>query len=214
MVVSKWDGRHDDSHHASLGVPLTWVIASHHGIGLRCACGRVCLGSTHVEDFCPGPWVTNGLQLSLDWEAPIAGDMALERDGDGDRRPSRAQSSSLALQMALDEDPHVHTFTPARLRQGSAWSCRDSRTGLLSSAAKGQTSYSQPIKASQPQLKRIPFSRRPGTFCSHSQFHADGPGCCIRIHSLLQWQAQSLCTYRRNPYSPPHEPVGSTRVLP
>jgi hypothetical protein len=83
MVVSKWDGRQDDSHHARLGVRFTWVIASHHGIGFRCICRRVCLGSTHVEDFCLSPRVTNGLQLPLDWESSIAGDMALERDGDG-----------------------------------------------------------------------------------------------------------------------------------
>ena len=43
-------------------------------------------------DGCLGPRVTNGLQLPLG--------RALERDGDGDHRPSRAQSSNLALEMA------------------------------------------------------------------------------------------------------------------
>ena len=116
------------------------IVASHHDIDFQCICRRVCLGSTHVEDFCLGPRVTNGLQLRISWSgSSIAGDMALERDGDGNRRPRRpyAQSSSLALEMALDEDPHVHTFTPTRLRRCSVWSCQDSRTGLLSSAAKG-----------------------------------------------------------------------------
>jgi len=107
--------------------------------------------------------------------------------------------------------PHLHAYEVETMQ---CLELSRLQNGAVELCCQRLTSYSRLTKASQAQLKRIPFSRRPGTFCSHSQFHADGPECCVRITSLLQWQAQSLFTYRRNPYSPPQEPVGSTRALP